>query len=141
MTFTHALRAAPARPAQKQRETSALNVTQKLVITFACEVLAQDECIRFGQAGKGNTHAEQYVEAALALLGDGESSIDAFAALLGHQASCVRRLAAEFLLPHRREQAALALRQLAAGTGPDALAAKAKLDRLFVEEPQERYWI
>jgi hypothetical protein len=118
-----------------------VNVTQQLIITFSCEVLAQEEAIRFGQAGKGNTHAERYVEAAVALLGDGEASITAFAALLAHRASCVRRLAAEFLLPHRPEEAAAVLREIAAGTGADAIAARIKLERQGREERQEQYWL
>ena len=102
---------------------------EQLTGSFAEAVMAQDRCIREGDARRGNQHAKEYIAAVREILARGDGAIDIFSSLLDHNDASVQVMAAAFLLKSRTERAVAVLQPIAKGRGLAALGAQMTLKR------------
>lgn len=100
-----------------------------LVEQFAHHVAAQGDCIREGDARKGNKHARKYGAALEALLAKGDPGREALSVMLKHPRSDVRGMAASVLLRYRTEEAKAVLEAIAAEGGLASIGATLNLQR------------
>jgi len=102
---------------------------KKLILEFADSIIAQNLAINEHDPEAGNAFAKRYIEASKQLLQSGEPGIEALSSLLKDQRIEVRAMTASCLLPYRKEQALLVLREAAKCKGITGLGASMTLKR------------
>jgi len=100
-----------------------------LVKQFADNVVAQNVCIRRGNARRGNQHARSYIRAWESLRARGDVGREALCALMADPRPDVREMAAVCLLRYRTDEALRVLRTLARGKGLVAFGAGEAIKR------------
>lgn len=108
---------------------SSAHTTDKLVLEFAENVVAQTDAIMRGDATTGNKHAKRYIKAFEALRRLGDSGRDALVPLLQHPREDVCVTAAAYLLRHRHAEARRVLEDIARKQGLHAFEASQALKR------------
>ncbi|MCY1003602.1 DUF2019 domain-containing protein [Myxococcus sp. MISCRS1] len=100
---------------------------ESLVAQFAENIAAQTDCIRSGDAKRGNKHADKAYAAFTKLRSLGDAGRDALASLFSSPRVDVRVTAAAFLLRHKPKEARGVLEEAARGEGISALGAQQTL--------------
>jgi hypothetical protein len=103
---------------------------EKLVVTFAENVIKQNSCIKEGNSSEGNKAAKKYIKAFKDLTGQfDDEGREALAGLLQDPDEGVKAMTAAFLLRYKTEEAKKVLSDIAAGKGGVAFGAGEILKR------------
>lgn len=103
---------------------------EKLVATFAQNVIKQNSCIKEGNPFEGNRAAKKYIKAFKDLTDQyGDEGREALAGLLRDSDEGVKAMTAAFLLRYKPEEAKTVLSDVAAGKGFIAFGAGESLKR------------
>jgi triphosphoribosyl-dephospho-CoA synthetase len=105
------------------------NKIDKLISTFAENVIKQEECMKEGDYKNGNKYAKKYINSWKKIAEIGDEAKEKMTELMNHSVDSVRSMAATFLLEYKTNLAIRVLKEISKRNDSIGFGAKEVLNR------------